>query len=313
MTSVQLFAYEIDTHDQTIINALLQNRGFNPAEMSEKECLTMQANLQRDLIANHVVPLIANDVLPVFLAPEFFFKRHDGLPYGRATFFNCVESFQAMSAEFPEVLWILGTIWWQEPAREKGPGVAMVHNTAMILQNGRLLHSWQKNRLSQIDGLNQGPEIWDRTDDKEREILDKSQTPFFTAAVPGGRTLSCGIEICLDHLTVGPASPGVLRTRYELAHPNETGAGIDLHVLTAAGMPTQRENIVARDGGVFIRCDGGQGASPRSNSVGITRVGDTPETALHRWRPVQTRALVQSFVGRSTRCRLAIYPQVALA
>ncbi|MFD1344779.1 hypothetical protein, partial [Litorisediminicola beolgyonensis] len=284
MPSVQLFSFDIDTSDQTAINTILAGHGVDPADLSEEESLTLQANLQRDMIKAHVAPHVAHDVLPVFLAPEFFFKRADTLPYRRDTFFNIQPYLNTISASFPEVLWCLGTVWWQEPQKS---GQAMVHNSALILQNGRLLHSWQKERLSQIDGLRRGPEIWDRHDVAEARVLEASQDPFFTAAVPGGATVAAGIEICLDHLTLDgpPVSPGVLRTHYLNAHPTGHGAGVDLHILTAAGMPVQPENIVSRDGGVFLRCDGGGGANPRIQALGVTRTGATPAAALRAWSP----------------------------
>jgi len=223
MPQVQLFAYEIDTHNQNVINAALCALGADPDEMTQEQYFTLQANLQRDLIVSQVVPKISDGVLPVFLAPEFFFKWRDNLPYHRAAFFNSMDYLTSLSAAFPAVLWVLGTVWWQEP---HDPDQAMVHNSALILQKGKLLHSWQKERLSQIDGLTQGPEVWDRWDMAETRILEETQDPFFIAEIPGGGTLSCGIEICLDHLTLAgpPVSVGVLRNRYLDAHPIQTRA-----------------------------------------------------------------------------------------
>ena len=127
--------------------------------------------------------------------------------------------------------------------------------------------------------------------------------------------LTCGIEICLDHLTLSgpPVSHGVLRTLYEKDDPNHAGSGVDLHVLIAAGMPTQCENIVSRKGGVFIRCDGGNNASPRSNSVGIKREGTIPQVALRAWSPTQTQAAVQQYVGTEACNRLAVYAPIDLS
>lgn len=312
MPHVQLFAYEIDTHNQDVINAALRARGADPDEMTQEQYFTLQANLQRDFIVSQVVPQISDGVLPVFLAPEFFFKWRDDLPYDRTAFFNSIDYLMSLSAAYPEVLWVLGTVWWQEP---HCPGQVMVHNSALILQKGKLLHSWQKERLSEIDGLTQGPEVWDRWDLAETRILEETQNPFFTADIPGGGSLSCGIEICLDHLTLAgpPVSVGVLRNLYSDAHPNpDQGAGVDLHILTAAGMPIQPENIVARSEGVFLRCDGGNGANPRSNSVTITRVGSSPSEALRMWSPMMTPAVVQTRSSPNTHNRVTTYAPVAL-
>lgn len=312
MPAVQLFAYDIDTHDPSAINAALRARGADPSEMNQGDYFRLQANLQRDLIASHVAPAITPGVLPVFMAPEFFFKWRDGLPYDRAALFNNLDYLAGISAAFPQVLWIAGTVWWHEPRKD---GLALVHNTALIYQNGHLLHSWQKQRLSQIDGLRHGPEIWDRRDLEAARILEETQDPFFDAAVPGGGTLTCGIEICLDHLTLNghPAANGVLRTVYQRDHPDrDQGAGVDLHLLSAAGMQIQPHNIVARSGGVMLRCDGGAAASPRSQAVGIRRAGANPARALRYWTPIMAGAPVRHHVGAHRNNRLTVFDPVAV-
>lgn len=308
MPKVQLFAYEIDTHNQDRINAILRRSGAEPDEMSEERYYHLQANLQRDLIKAEVMPLVDDGTLPVFMAPEFFFKWRDGLPYQRATFYNAMAYLEGLSAAFGPVLWMVGTVWWQEPQDETQ---ARVHNSVLIFQHGRLLHSWQKERLSGIDGLKQGPEIWDRHHLESERILDQTQSPFFEAAVPGGGTLQCGVEVCLDHLSLeNPDRPGVLRTAYLKAHRDPAeGAGIDLHLLVAAGMPMQPENIVARPGGAYFRCDGGNGADPRSQSIAIRRNGPTPAEALRQWDPggIVGKAFP---VGDDTDERLVIYETI---
>ena len=311
MPKVQLFAYEIDTHNQDRINAILQARGIDPDGMTPEHYLHQQANLQRDLITAHVMPLVEDGTLPVFMAPEFYFKWRDGQPYDRATFFNAMSYLESLSAAFAPVLWVLGTIWWQEP---QDAHTARVHNSALILQGGRLLHSWQKMRLSGIDGLDQGPEIWDRHDPQSARVLDLTQNPFFHAALPGGGHLACGIEVCLDHRTLAdPVRPGVLRTRYLDAHPDPVaGPGLDLHIMVAAGMAMQPENIVARRGGAYLRCDGGAAANPRSQAVAISRPGGTAPQALRRWAPDCDDSPVLHYVGPGRNDRLAIHAPVTI-
>lgn len=311
MPKVQLFAFEIDTHNQDRINGILQGRGVDPLEMTQEQYFHQQASLQRDLIVAQVLPLVEDGTLPVFMAPEFYFKWNDGLPYERVTFFNVMTYLESLSASFPQVLWVLGTVWWQEP---QDAVTQRVHNSALILQGGRLLHSWQKMRLSRIDGLRHGPEEWDRSDPQSARTLDLSQDPFFTAAVPGGGHLSCGVEVCLDHLTLAdPVRPGVLRTCYLKDHPTPTsGDGLDLHIMVAAGMQMQPENITSRRGGAYLRCDGGAGANPRSQAVAVARPGGTAAEALRQWSPTCIEAAVQQRVGHSPSNRLAIYQPIAI-
>lgn len=311
MARLQLFAFEIATDSERKINGILRAKGVDPDEMTQLQYFHQQANLQRDLILRHVVPQVQPETLPVFLAPEFFFKWRDGLPYDRATFFNAIDYLKALSAEFPDVLWIIGTVWWAEP---HASGALMVHNSALILQGGVVLHSWQKERLSGIDGLRRGPEFWDREDAQAARILARSQIPFFDARLPDGDSLQCGIEICLDHLTLNgpPPSPGVLRQHYVAAEPDpDQGAGGDVHLLTAAGMPMQPENVVARRGGLFLRCDGGRGAR-RSECLRIGRDdGISAAQALRRWT-IAPESVPHQVVGNDPDNRIAIYDPVAL-
>lgn len=306
MPSIQLFAFEVDTHDGAALDAMLRAQGIDRDTMTEEAFFRTLADLQGTLIARHVPQGLPDDVLPVFLAPEFYFKAQGGTPFSRTAFFNSLPYLAGLSRDRPDVLWFAGTVWWAEPHDTQQ---MMVHNSALILQNGSLLHSWQKERLSGIDGLNQGPEIWDRHDPEAERILEDSQDPIFTATLPDGSTLDCGIEVCLDHRTLTRNGgtvllPGVLRQHYLATHPPGQGAGVDLHVLIAAGMPMQGENVTSRDGGVFLRCDGGQGARPRSEAYAIDRPGPTPEAALRQWQP-------QTFAPACN--RIPLMPQGALA
>ncbi len=89
------------------------------------------------------------------------------------------------------------------------------------------------------------------------------------------------------------------------------GAGVDLHILTAAGMPLQPENIVSRRGGVIVRCDGGSGASSRSECHLVRRGEGSPASALRQWSPQLDPAAVE-YWGKDPDNRLAIYAPVRL-
>lgn len=322
MVCVQLFAYEVDTHNSDKMNEIMGRQGADPNEMSQEQYIHLQANLQVRLIQRYALPIIESraEVLPVFLAPEFFFKWHSGEPYERPAFLNSLEYLASLSSAFPTVLWAPGTVWWKEPyiPQKEGPQEprdhAIVHNSALVFHNGRLLCSWQKERLSDIDGLRRGPEVWDRWDDHSRRILDDTQSPFFSVIDSHGRQLSCGIEVCLDHRSLQPQRGehpdfGILRTRY--CSQYENGAGVDLHILTAAGIPLQPENIVSRRGGVIVRCDGGSGASSRSECHLVRRGEGSPASALRQWSPQLDPAAVE-YWGKDPDNRLAIYAPVRL-
>lgn len=311
--SAQLFAYEVDTHDASKINSILTARGVDPNEMTQLEYLARQVQLQAKLIRDHVMPRLQHDVVPVFLGPAFFFTWRDGLPYDRATFSNSLDHFRTVSSGFPRVLWVVGTIWWKEAVT---PAHAMVHNSALVLQDGQLIKSLQKSRLSHTDELAQGPEVWDRWDVASSRTLDKTADPIFTECTTsraGTPDITIGIEVGVDHLTLTGPPPeyGMLRTQYLEHYPSLSASpGVDIHLVVAAGMPMQPENITARTGGAYFRCDGGLGAR-RSQSVAITRAGSSPSDALRQWDPI-TVDMTPTYIGTDPDDRLAIYDAVPL-
>lgn len=69
-TKVQVYAYEIDTHDTSRTNAFLARRGIDPSEMPQEHYLHQQANLQVALIKQHVLPNLEArpDVVPILIA-----------------------------------------------------------------------------------------------------------------------------------------------------------------------------------------------------------------------------------------------------
>jgi len=320
------FAYEVDTHDSSKVASILKNKGVLPGEVTEEQYFDLQVNILRDLIRLRVQPQVdeldqtlRDATLPIFVAPEFFFKYEGGKPYSRATVFNRIEGYlKPISEAFPRVLIVAGTIWWGEPA---GDGKLTVHNTLPVLYNGRLVHTWRKTRLSPIDGLDKGAQVWDRWEADNERILDATQTPFLTLDLPGG-PLALGLEICLDHFTLRDArnqltARGVLRTEYLEAHAAaDEGPGVDVHILVAAGMPTQPENIVARDNGLFLRCDGGKGAE-RSSCLDITRDGGSAASALRLWSPRRANVIAQYLPGAQNQAndaddRVAAYGPIEL-
>ena len=98
--------------------------------MTQERYLQQQAQLQIALIRAEVMPRVQADIVPVFTAPEFFYKWRDGLPYDRVTSINSVDFLQAASAQLGDVLWVVGTIWRKEPVTATE---ARVHNTALVL------------------------------------------------------------------------------------------------------------------------------------------------------------------------------------
>jgi hypothetical protein len=309
MHQIQLFAYEVATDSPAKLNTVLTEMKVELADLPEDKYFATLAGLQVTRIREDVLPNVRNGALPVFIAPEFFFRRSDGTPFQRSTFINGIDHLLDLSRSVPDVLWIVGTVWWHDPRKGSGEET-VVHNSAMILHGGRMVRTWQKERLSSIDGLHDATR-WDRENPDYAKILEDTQDPVFAVAVPGsGQTMTTGIEICLDHRTTH-RGVGVLRTKYLAQNPS-SGAGVDLHILAVAGMRIQPENVVARNGGYLIRCDGGRGVRPRSQCVRVNRDGANAAAALREWNPTLTAHQPSQYCGEDIDHRVAIYDPVTI-
>lgn len=186
--------------------------------------------------------------LVICTAPEFYFKDRKGVPYSSSDMIELMEYMKAKMPARDDVMIFPGTIWWWT-STNKNPldfttTKPAIHNTLPVLLNKKYIHTWQKENLSQIDGLWDDCQQWDRDNKAIKAILDKTQVPVFEHNADGV-TISIGLEICLDHAL------GVLKAKA----PKD----LDLHILIACGMPADGGKIAAKDGGVFIRCDGSIG------------------------------------------------------
>jgi hypothetical protein len=297
MPKIQLVAYEIDTHHTTTLD-----------EISEKAYFTHQANELRDRLCE-VTDQLDPTALTIFLAPAFYFKYGHGKPYSRTAFYHVRLYMAMLSAEFPDVLWVPGTVWWSEPAKPD-EDMVIVHNTALVYFQGQLIRTWQKERLSTLECLNAGPEVWDRWEVEHARIVDETQEPSFLVCHERD-PLHVGIEICLDHRTLDQKeapSYGALRTFYAKHYPH--GRGVDIHLHTTVGVPIHPENVVARSGGLFLRCDGGASPTTRSSCVVVDRSENTPQ-ALHDWAPILTLHKPTQ-IGTTLNNCVAVYPPVTV-
>jgi len=318
--SIQLHAWEFDTHNADKMSAVLSAQGAFPYEMTQLQYLQLQIQLQARHIREAIGAQRVDGVLPVFLAPEFFFTSRENRPYDYGTFYNALPYFEQISRAYPHVLWCPGTVWWQERVLDQRSIQYRIHNTTLVYQGGRLLRSFQKSLLSGIDPLDTAsPVQWDRDDPDYARIAESSQDPFFEARMPGTQeVVTVGVEVCLNHIaswngSTGRVSPyGDLRTRY-MTGQRRTAAdpGVDVHLLTAAGMSIHDEDVAARDGGVVLRVDGGQGAYPRSQAGSVTRAGADRAAALRQWAP-QIAYAPAVYRGADLADRVAVFPALPL-
>jgi hypothetical protein len=252
-TPVKIYhvGYGLDTLDPKVVEAASGAAGKSGFDRFKLQSNHLGAVVEKGILdltkANKDDFGAGKKTLAVFSAPEFFFKDAGGKPYPRDAFFNGLEYLKTKLMSLGTNLIVLpGTIWWWESATKNPKDQServTVHNTLPIFSNKKYIHTWQKENLSDIDGLNETSEKWDRDNKAVAAVLDDSQVPVFEYTVEGTK-LKVGVEVCLDH----DASLAVLKKK--------GGSNIDLHILIACGMDPNVTSIAARSGGVFLRCDG---------------------------------------------------------
>jgi hypothetical protein len=194
------------------------------------------------------------DVLPVFEAPEWFFRRSDR-PYLPAEKDQVVNLLASVSASFPNMLIVAGTILWAEGL--DNPGVngtnIKLYNTAPIVMNGRLQKLYDKKNeggdTSGYESLNIGLGNWTRGDSSN--IFNISNVKF-------------AIDICAD------TADGQAKQNYYAQDPEGKlgGTGVDVHLITSNGSPAA--NAIARPGGYILHSDSSK--SPNQAPTGLAKL-----------------------------------------
>jgi hypothetical protein len=201
-------------------------------------------------------------VLNVFMVPEFYFRPPTGQDTPRGTYDGRTQHqilnalADMFSAEkFRDWLFVCGTILWNDAEMNEGPNT-FYNNTAVCVHGGRTeergSNIWPiaKSQPSGIDGL-LNPAT------REKWLADYAKIFSFSWNVQKLRCftvadVALGLEICLDHGT------GTLKTLRDIwsTHSQEVPPKVQLHLLTAGGMPTREENVAADVDGYFLRNDG---------------------------------------------------------
>jgi len=273
---VHVISYAIDTFDQKYIKTDIagsKTKLLSPLPYFRAQADLMVTAVEKGMAELRKVGASSNtkesstleSSLVIFMAPEFFFKYYakhevtlpdgsgrtiqkqiEGGPYKRTDMIEGLEYLKKKLPKEPQLLVLPGTVWWWEPSGNKEKPVR-IHNTMPVMCGGKIIHTWQKTNLSNIDGLNDTAEEWDRDNVKVRAVLDKTQNPVFPFTI-AGRTVRVGVEVCLDHHS-------------ELAVLKNAVADqrVDIHALAACGMGAEQSSIAAHASGLFIRCDGAGG------------------------------------------------------
>ncbi len=224
------------------------------------------------------------NTLKVFLVPEFYFRP----PLAAcAEFLSDTYSFRARNkildaldvmfrhADFTDWLLACGTVMWNDFVSDVRPGqtrTPIYFNTAVLVRGGPLgslhvgdplgsLHVVEKKVPSNIDGVPQAT-FSDGSTANAGPANDPQLKPFFESwknrknQIVDVSGVSVGLEICLDH--ANDPRYRVLRSvvRDWKSQTGQKQRGVQLHILTAGGMPADWGSVAARAGGYLLRNDG---------------------------------------------------------
>lgn len=193
------------------------------------------------------------NTLKIFMAPEFYFRPNAGPhnSYTRGSAMNLIDALRKLLVHpgLRDWLFVPGTIFWHQPAG----GGRVYFNTALIIKGGpnapfTFIH---KRLISGIDGapvvdaaaLNPHLRpILQKWDEERQNVITIDNRGF-------------GIEVCLDH-----ADDAACHTLDGICVKYRQKLGIlpliDIHLLTACGMPLNVRSSAARAGGYILRVDG---------------------------------------------------------
>jgi hypothetical protein len=189
-----------------------------------------------------------DQVLKVFVLPEFYF-RPQGVPREGHGAYTEAENIELMTAleqmvnqpRCADWLFIFGTVIVKKTRSAFDPNLHdVLLNQAFIVpgNNPRGSRIVAKSYTSHIDGvdLSEHPEVHTAAMVRSKFALENHVLADY----------GLGLEICLEH------AYGVLKDTAKRMR----GASVKIHVLTAGGMPTQKQMIASANKGSFYRCDG---------------------------------------------------------
>jgi hypothetical protein len=193
--------------------------------------------------------LTHNGAPPVrlFVASEWYF-RPAGRTYSTAEHGAVIAGLEGLSAEFPDWLLCPGTIYWS-PDPPANP-ILRVFNQAPVLHAGSVILTRTKHNEHDIPVQTQGLETWGMNNPG---ALPGAITPASVApAIFNHAALEWCLDICRDH-AVGEGACG-----YAAAAPANPGPNV--YIVTANTTPLEDHFNLARNNGVLVHCDGGNGA-----------------------------------------------------
>lgn len=229
----------------------------------------MSRHIEFETIMAAAISQMPNHPVKLFIAPEYLFAERDledaqetkiVIPASRSQKHSIYSRLKLISARYPDIFIIAGTIAYEKRALG-GLGSKQSLNVCPILRGGEIIKTIYK---VQDDGFVQTDATFKAKGDHDE------QNPTFSA---GGITI--GVDICADYL--GPGFDGRLATY--IREGNATRPDIHVQISgTNAAFPSRCQ---ARQGGVYVHCDLGRGATAYSvgNNTGLntatTPIGGT--------------------------------------
>jgi hypothetical protein len=189
----------------------------------------------------------------IFLAPEHLFRR-SSLEWAlhEPQKMQVMQALRTISARHGDALLVPGTLVWREETTyaKLFNRRFEARNTAFVLQNGAVLHSYNKH-----------------SDAGELTAIESQQCAYRAGQKLG--VFKCwglrfGLEICMDH------SKNTLFKQLEA----ENAAPVDVHLVISSSVPTMNGATAARHGGILVKSDGGdvksshtpQNTDPKTNN-----------------------------------------------
>jgi hypothetical protein len=291
-THFQFIAYEVPTEDVDApgaeVNVAVGN-ALAPQDMADA-----RTRLKRLLgvvrkAHTRVETAGTNDrTLKIFMAPEFYFRPNSGPSnsYSQQVMLELMVQLRAVlsHADFKHWLFVPGSIFWSMKQKWNGVERDTFFNTALLLKGGVPADSVRnppftfihKRLVSNADGAPQFQaamlhadlaKILGGWDDIKANVFECDYLTF-------------GLEVCLDHYF------GVLKNQVLPGYRNHTGRDkrVNLHLLTACGMPYSGANAVSVPQGYLLRVDGKPAYRniPAYRSSSIVR-HDVSRQGIHRW------------------------------
>jgi predicted amidohydrolase len=180
-----------------------------------------------------IVPAPPPRLLRIYLAPEYFFRKHHkrSESSGKLTAYTeedknyATNAMQHLSRQAGGCLVIGGSVFWTPPVLGN---FKPIRHTLFVFYDGQLLLEYDKR--------NDCGELWDFELSKGYRFMPGSRMGTFV--VEG---LNCGLETCVDH------ELGQLK--------NDAVRNLDLQIVISNTVTIRPSNIVAKRQGYVLHCN----------------------------------------------------------